>query len=314
MADVLTGATSDVGSGQLSNQVLTAYDRVARFALREMVVFDKLPQVKPGNLTSPGNPVNFKFWSDLSAATTPLDENVDVDAVGLSDSSVTVTPDEYGNAVLVTLRIQTDDYLIGFDSDVANIVNYNMVDTIDQLARTALGGATNITYVGQASRGAITSSNVLTANIVRQRRADLRGASALPVFGSDYAAIIHPDVAYDLKIETGENAWHQQGDRVQQEFRTAEIGRFAGFTFLESPRAELVADGGSSTTDVYVSYFMGQEAFAKAESVPAHIVMGPVTDKLMRFRPLGWHIYAGWDTLREASIQVVESASANGDN
>ena len=99
MANIFTGATADAGSGQLSNQVLTAYDRVSFFALRNETVWDQFAKVKPGNLTSPGNPVSFLFWSDLSAATTALDETVDVDAVGLSDSTVTVTPNEYGKLI-----------------------------------------------------------------------------------------------------------------------------------------------------------------------------------------------------------------------
>jgi hypothetical protein len=57
MADIFTGGSSAAGSGQLTNQVLTAYQRSAYFALRSQVVFDQFAKVKPGDLTSPGNPV-----------------------------------------------------------------------------------------------------------------------------------------------------------------------------------------------------------------------------------------------------------------
>jgi N4-gp56 family major capsid protein len=316
MADVFTGATSAAGSGQMSNQVLTAYQRSAFFALREGVVFDQFAKVKPGDLTSPGNPVKFLFWSDMSQATTALTETVDVDAVALSDSLVTVTPAEYGNAVLLTIRLRTDDFLIGFDADVANLLNYNLVDTIDVLARTAADGGTNVTYSGTTTgESSVTASDDLTVALVRQQRAALRKASVMPWDSSSYAGIIHPDVAYDLKGETGDGSWtaaaqYSEVSRIWND----EIGLFAGIRFVESPRAKLNADGGSGTVDTYTSYFFGQEFLAKAESIPPHMVLGPVTDKLRRFQPLGWHAYVGWDTLREAALRRVISASTIGSN
>jgi N4-gp56 family major capsid protein len=315
MANIFTGATADAGTGQLSNQVLTAYDRVAFFALRNQVVWDQFAKVKPGNLTSPGNPVSFLFWNDLTPATTPLSETVDVDAVGLSDSSVTVTPQEHGNAIIKTIRIRTDDYLIGFDSDVASLLAWNLVDTIDALALAAVNGGTNEDYVGQVSEAAITATDIMTADEMRQKNAELRNAAAMPWEGLFYVSIMNPDVSYDLKSETGDGAWvapHQYVDT--KEIYTNEVGTFAGFRVVETPRTTINADGGAGTVDTYSTYFFGREFLAKAESIAPHMVMGPVTDKLMRFQPLGWHFYSGWDTLREASLRRLLSASSIGAN
>lgn len=314
MADVFTGATSAAGSGQLTNQVLTAYQRNAMFALREGVIFDQFAKVKPGNVTSPGNPVKFLFWDDMSAATTALTETVDVDAVGLSDSLITVTPAEYGNAVLLTIRLRTDDFLIGFDPDVSNLLNYNMVDTIDTLARTAIdAGGTEVTHTATAETD-ITASDDITVALVRQQRAALRKASVM-TWGSSYGAVIHPDVAYDLKQETGDGSWtaaaqYSDVSRIWND----EIGTYAGVRFIESPRAKINADGGASAVDTYTTYFFGQEFLAKAESIAPHMVLGPVTDKLMRFQPLGWHLYAGWSVLRSSALRRLITASTIGSN
>jgi len=93
-------ANAFTDSTALTDTIVTAYDRVAFFALRAGLVFDQFARVKPGNLTSPGAPVQFTFWSDMSRATTALVETVDVDAVALSDSTVSVTPNEYGKLAL----------------------------------------------------------------------------------------------------------------------------------------------------------------------------------------------------------------------
>ena len=316
MADVFTGGSSAAGSGQLTNQVLTAYQRSAMFALRAGAVFDQFAKVKPGNVTSPGNPVKFLFWSDLSQATTALSETVDVDAVGLSDSLVTVTPAEYGNAVLLTIRIRTDDFLIGFDSDVSSLLNYNMVDTIDRLARNAIdAGGTQVIHSGATAETDIVVGDELTVALVRQQRAALSKGSVMPWEGNSYGAVIHPDVAYDLKSETGDGSWtaaaqYSDASRIWND----EIGTFAGIRFVESPRAKINTDGGSGTVDSYTTYFFGQEFLAKAESIAPHMVLGPVTDKLMRFQPLGWHTYAGWSVLRSTAVRRLLTASSIGAN
>jgi N4-gp56 family major capsid protein len=315
MADVFTGATSAAGSGQLTNQVLTAYQRVAMNALRADTQFDQLAKVKPGDLTSPGNPVKFLFWDDMTAATTPLNEVTDVDTVGLSDSLVTVTPAEYGNAIQLTKRIQTDDFLIGFDADVAELLAWNMVDTIDTLAQAVVDAGGTEVIVDGGTEAALTAGDVLTVAAVRARRAALAKGNVRKWDSSHYGTIIHPDPLVDLKNETGDGAWAATSSySAPMNIWNDEVGAYAGFRFIESPRAKLNADGGASAVDTYTTYFFGQEFLAKAESIAPHLVLSPQTDRLRRFQPLAWHAYVGWAILRSAALYRVISASSIGAN
>lgn len=319
MADVILGGSS-TGSGvtQLSNQILTSYQKTAYFALREGVVFDQFATVKAGNVTSPGTPVSFLFWSDMSVASTALDEGVDVAARSLSDSTVTVTPAEYGDAVILTARLRADDFLIGFDANVANLLNYGMVNTIDFLAEAAISGGSNQELMANATDVTdVLSTDIITVAKAREKRATLRSASAMTWYGDAYGCIIHPDVAYDLKQESGDAGWQDTsvyGTNTQDRVWNDEIGKWANMRFIETPRALLTEDGGSSTVDLYTTYFFGQQFLAKAETIPPHMVMAEPTDKLKRFASLGWHFYAGWDTFREAALQRLLTASSIGDN
>lgn len=303
------------GTSALADQVKAAYDRNAFFALRANSVYDQFARVKPGNVTNPGSSVSFLFWADLSPATASLSETVDVDAVALSDSLVTITPAEHGNAILTTVRVMTDTYLIGFDSDASNIVNYNMVDSLEHIAGEALeAGATTTTEDGGAE-GSMTAGDILTLPRIRKEIAALRKNNVVPVVGSDYALIIHPDVTYDLMEATASTDWSafviNSGD---PEWRTGMVARLAGASLFESTRANINVDGGASNVDTYSNFFLGQDAFGKAVSIPPHIVPGPVTDKLMRFRPLGWHAYLGYGVIRSVAARNVISASSIGDN
>ncbi len=53
-----------------------------------------------------------------------------------------------------------------------------------------------------------------------------------------------------------------------------------------------------------------QQALAEAVAEEPHVVAGPVTDKLMRFRPLGWYGMLGFARYREASLYRIESSSS----
>jgi len=135
------------GTSALADQVIAAYDRSAYFALRAGSVFDQFTTVKPGNVTSPGSSVSFLFYGELTATTAVLSETVDIDPVALSDSLITVTPAEHGNAVLTTLRVRTDSFAIGFDSNVANLIAWNMVDSLETVCREAYEIAGQTTWV-----------------------------------------------------------------------------------------------------------------------------------------------------------------------
>ena len=313
MADVYTGTSA------LSTDI-AAYDRLAYFAYRPELFFDSLADVKPTNQTTPGATVAFTKFTEMAAATTALSEAVDVDAVAIADAQVTVTLTEHGNAVVTTAKLRATTF-IEVDPVVANLIGYNAGISIDTIARNAVDAGTNVRYVGQTTRAAITAANVMTAAEVRRAGAELRTAN-VPTFGGLYAAIIHPKVSYDLRGETGAAAWRDPHTYSQPaEIWNGEVGAFEGFRFMESPRAtENLNAGATSTVDVYYTYFMGRQALAKAFSTGGGygpnpvVVAGPVVDKLMRFRPIGWKHFVGYGVFRQEALRRVESASTLGVN
>lgn len=311
MADAFSGTSA------LADQVQAAYDRNAFMALRAGAVYDQFARVKPGNVTSPGSSVSFLFWADLSTATATLSETVDADAVALSDSLVTLTPAEHGNAVLVTIKVQKTTFALGFDPDVANIVAYNMLDSLETLAQEAIEAGATTTTVDAGAESSLTAADVITLNKVREQVAILRGANVAPIAGSNYACIVHPDVAYDLMTATAGTDWAafvQRQPSAGSQWYNGQIMQAAGVSFIETPRAAINVDGGSTTTDTYSNYILGQDALGKAESIPAHVIPGPITDKFMRFMPLGWYGYLAYGVIRSAAARNLISASSIGSN
>ena len=211
----------------------------------------------------------------------------------------------------------------------------------------------------------------------------MRTNKAIPRKGSLYWAGIHPEVAHDLRAETGVGSWRQPHEyQSNDEIWAGEIGTYEGAFYVESPRLfadKKGADQGTSTTTttaaaasgattlaltavafqvgdrlsgtglatsgvqvtainglnvsidtpvlsagvtsgatititpetkVFNTYFAGQQALAEAVAEEFHVVIGPVVDKLMRHRPLGWYGVAGWSIYRDEALYRVESSSS----
>ena len=303
----------------------TAFDRIAYFALRSELLFDAVADVMPVAQSMPGSAVTFTIFNDIAEATTPLTETSDVSAVAMSDSQVTVTLTEYGNAVSTTAKLRGTSFLDVYAA-AANIVGYNAGISIDSIIREVLAAGTNVVYGGggstnPSSRATVEAEDIIEANDIRKVVAQLRKANAVS-FGGMYMGYIHPDVSYDLRRETGVASWrdpHVYSDPAN--IYMGEIGAFEGVRFIETPRAKNFENAGaSSTVDVYCTHIMGRQALAKAHSLTdgngpfPRVVRGPVTDTLYRFQPIGWYWLGGYGRFREASLRRVESSSSIGSN
>jgi len=297
----------------VTNQVQTGYDLAADFALRSIPIFDQFTTVKTAD-TNPGDSITFHRWTEIAEQTSALNEVTDVTPVALASTLLTVTPVEQGMTTVTTAKVRSDTMLPGFSADQVNLVAYNMATSLDTVCRLVMDASGTERWIGQTSEAAITATDILTADEVRQEHAAIVGANVMP-FGADYVWVAAPAVTYDLKSETGDGAWIAPAQYVNTDkVYNNEVGKFAGFKFIESNRVTLTADGGAGTVDTYHNYIFGAENTAKAVSTPPKIVQGPVTDYLMRLVPLGWYAYLGYDTFRAEASRLVLCASSIGAN
>ena len=311
-----------------------AYEQLAYFALRSELLFDQAADVQPTNQSMPGSSVIFTKFGDLSAATSALTEIDDVTPVVMSDSQVTVTLVEYGNAINTTAKLRGTSFL-DVDAAAANIIGYNAGDSIDQVVREVLaGGSQNIFYGSggaslPTSRATVGSDDIITANDIRKMTASLRKKN-VATYNGYYMGFIHPDVSYDLRRETGNASWNAPHVAVDTaNIYNGEIGTFESVRFIETPRAKIFENasngsgsstGSSATVDVYCTHVMGRQSLAKAYSIAdgngafPKIVEGPVVDVLRRFNPMGWYWLGGYGRFREEALGRIESSSSIGAN
>jgi N4-gp56 family major capsid protein len=389
-----TSSTSLGGTVGGAGLVQKAYDRLLEFALRAEPLIRSVADKRPARQAMPGQTVVLQKYVDLDAVTSTLTETTDPDAVALTTpTSVTVTLNEYGNAVLVTRALELFS-LADVDPAIANIIAFNLADSIDQVAMTTLRSGSNNLYSGSATTVAtVAASDTIDSADIRKVVAKLRSNKATYRRGSEYWAGIHPEVSHDLRAETGNMGWnfvHAQTSPSVDKIWAGEIGTYEGAFFVESPRlynaksgadqtalattaatvagvsagytlgvasssviasrAEVgdkiagtgiasgakisaISTSGSTTTitvdtantgavtvsttitvtpvtRVFNTIIAGQQAMAEAVAEEPHIVIGNVTDKLMRFRPMGWYGVLGFAVYRDEALYRITSGSS----
>ena len=389
-----TGAATLGGTVGGAGLVQKAYDRLLEFALRSEPLIRSVADKRPARQAFPGSTVVLQKYVDLDTATNTLTETTDPDAVALSTpNTVTITLNEYGNAVLVTRALELFS-LADVDPAIANIIAYNLADSIDAVAMTTLRSGSNNIFAGDATATAnVDAADTIDSADIRRAVAKLRANKAKARRGSYYWTGIHPEVSHDLRAETGNMGWnfaHINSDPAVNNVWAGEIGDYEGAFFVESPRlfsaksgadqsaltttavtvagtsagftfgvassaviatrAEVgdkiagtgiasgakiaaISTSGSTTTftvdvantaavtattvvtvtpvtRVFDTIVCGQQALAEAVAEEPRIVIGNVTDKLMRFRPMGWYGVLGFAIYRDEALFRITSGSS----
>jgi N4-gp56 family major capsid protein len=269
-----TASTSLGGTVGGAGLVQKAYDRLLEFALRSEPLLRSVADKRPARQSIPGSTVVLQRYVDLDQKTSTLTETVDPDAVALTTpTSVTITLAEYGNAVLVTRALELFS-LADVDPAIANIIAYNLADSIDAVVATELTGGTNAIYSGSAtSTATIAAASTIDSADIRRAVAKLRANKAKARRGSYYWCGIHPEVSHDLRAESGNLGWnfaHINSDPAVNNVWAGEIGDYEGAFFVESSRLPNAKDGADqsalATTAVTVAGTSAGFTFGVASS------------------------------------------------
>ena len=312
MADAFISTTTQ------SNLVAGAVDRYVRAALRHTPMLRSVADTRPVQINMPGDTVSLYTYSDLAPATTPLNETTDPDAVSLGNPTNTdITLNEYGVATVSTVRLQNMAFS-DIDPNQMDQVAYSLRNTLDVLVRDVLSGGDNVRYSNaKTATNTVTSQDNLASSDIRFVVAKLRGNAAQGKRGELYWCGVHPDVAHDLKAETGAGSWRDAHIYAAPDLIWPnEIGVYEGCFFVESARMKSAADGGDGSDSgtnadvVYRTIVAGQEALAEAVAKEPRVEIGVYPDKLNRFFPMGWHGILGWAIFRQEALYRIESGSS----
>ena len=232
-----TNVTTD---GGLSDEMKTFYSDYLIDLAEPYLVHDQFGQKHPIPKNG-GKTIEFRKYSPLAKALTPLTEGVTPDGQKLTMSVKTATVSQYGGYVElsdVLLLTAIDNNLL----QATELLASQAGRTLDTITREVLQGGTNVMYAqGGSSRATLaytnaSSNNNVTFDDIRKCVRALKVQNTPKIKGS-YVAIVHPDVAYDIMSDT---KWinvktYSDPDGMYE----GEIGKIEGVRFVETTEAKV---------------------------------------------------------------------------
>lgn len=322
-AELNTNVTTAASAGNnLSAEMKTFYDMTLLDEASPNLVHDQFGQKRPIPAGA-GKTIEFRKFSSLPKATTPLTEGVTPDGGKLDVSTLTSTVSQYGYYVVQSdiLELTALDNTI---LEATKLLGKQAGVTLDTIVRNILVAGTNVTYcpkvteTGTAevkSRAELDATCKLTVDVVKQVVAKLRGQNA-PTIGGNYVAIIHPYVAYDLMSDPAWIEAHKYA--TPDNLYTGEIGKIAGVRFVESTEAKIWTGTGCPTgLAVFGSLFFGDGAYGTTEvtggglqTIVKQKGSSGVADALDQRSSVGWKALKTAEILIPNYLVRVESCSA----
>lgn len=269
-----TGATTPFtpGSDDLGPLNKTFYDTELLDNARDQLIFAQLGR-KQGLPKNHGRTVEWRRWRTLGRVG-QLTEGVIPTGKKLGIVAITVSLAQYGDYVTISDLLMThaiDDAVLGATEELGAAAGL----TNDELVRNVLMAGTNIifadamngsTYVSTpATEAALqtalaTYSCNLTSRSIAKAVTNLKkGAKMQKYSGQYYVAVVHPDVAEDLRLN--DPAWIEAHKySATEEIFNGEIGRMHGVRFIESNLAPVIKTQGQ-TYATFKTMFFAKDAF-----------------------------------------------------
>lgn len=300
----MAAVINTTGTSTLSPEMKTFYDKQLLKNAKAVLVHNQFGQKRPIPKNG-GKTIEFRKFSPLAKAKTPLTEGVTPDGKALTVTAITATVGQYGDYVAMTDMLQ----LTSFDPilvETNNLLGVQAGETLDSLTADILNAGTNVQYAGgKTARTALAAGDVLTVDDIKKAVRTLKRNKAKPINGS-YVAIVDPEVAYDLMndAEWVDVKTYSDPKGIYQ----GEIGKLYGVRFVETTEAVTFTVGESpNQKTVHSTLVLGADAYGiisveggGLQTIVKQLGSAGSAD------PLDQRATAGWKAVHTAKILVEE--------
>lgn len=301
-------AESVGGANTLSAENKTYYDMRLIDEAGPLLVHDQFAQKRPIPQGG-GKTIEFRKFSPLPKATTPITEGVTPDGKRLDVTAFTSEVAQYGDYITQSdiLELTTIDNTI---VEATKLLGRQAGATLDTVTRNVLNTGLNISFapkldsVGNETvvvdRDDLDTTCVLTVKMVQKIVAKLKGQNAPKINGS-YVAIIHPYNSYQLMRDPEWKYPHQYKDTSN--LYEGEIGMVAGVRFVETTEAKVWRN--TKDHAVFSTLFLGEGAYGVTE------ITGGGLQTIIKQKgsagtadPLDQRSSIGWKAIKTAELLV----------
>ena len=266
---------------------------------------DKYPIPKNG-----GKTIEFRKYSPLAKAVTPLTEGVTPSGNSLDVTTITANVAQYGDFITISDVLE----LTAIDRNIeqaTKLLGAQAGRTLDSIVREVMVGGTNVLYAPKVNGATVTAvtdrdeidnTALLTVDVIFKAVAKLRSQNAVPI-DDMFVGIVHPNVACDLMLSDGWIEAHKYAS--PENIYRGEIGQIGGVRFVQTTEAKIWGGAGASGNSVYATMIIGANAYGVTEVTGGglqHIVkqLGSAGTA----DPLNQRASTGWKALKTAERLV----------
>ena len=273
--------------------------------LKQKLLWYKTAKVHPVTKGANSKTVIFRGFNRLSLAITPLNEGVTPAGQNLTMNTVTAVLSQYGDFTVIS-DIAEFLYDRSAIKDASDDLGIQATETIDTTIMNVVAAGTNVIYGDGtvSTRATVATTMKLTSALITRdvrflERNNVEKFDAQPIIGSAYALVGHPDVMYDLRLDTSWiSAVNYSSPTPSNEYRgdlfTGELGYWQGVRVISTTMSPVYAASGASSQAVYGVLCYGKGAYAVSEftgGLKTYIHTGGVqdtSDPLEQRSTVGW--------------------------
>ncbi len=328
-ADVINSTTSSATGNNLSVENKTFYDKQLIRLAGSKLVYSQFGQ-KRNIPQNGGKTIEFRQFTPLPKAMTPLTEGVTPDGQALDVSAKSATVHQYGGYVTVTdmLDLTAIDKVV---LETVEIMGNQAGKTLDSVVRNVLMAGTNVQYAdGSVSEraslqgGEASGNHYLTVDCLEKAVTTLKKQNAEPFSDGYYVAIVHPSVVYDLMQDPKWAEYNKYTEKNAEKLMRGEIGTIAGCRIIETTEAKIwtgAENGGKDGRAVYGTLVIGKNAYGVTElsggglkTIIKQLGSAGTSDPLDQRSTVGWKAIQTAEILVDQYMVRIESCSSFNDD
>jgi N4-gp56 family major capsid protein len=288
----------------ISDEILTVYSRDAILEAQPLFVFRNFVDEKTQLGVEKGETIQFLKLNNIGKGQQLLDEFTPMPRQTMSESTVSITVSEWGNAVVVTRRSATASFRDVLD-DATELLGQSYYQTVDDYLRDVFLQTGNVQYAGGVvADGSITSTDVFNTAEIKDAVETLKTLNIPQVRrGGDrfYVCVAHP---HQLRKLRDDAAWQRVKEYSDpQDIYNGEVGRYEDVIFIETTQMPITTGAGSGGIDIYSAIMIGDRAVGYAETVPLEIVSDGIQD-FGRYISLGWYTIMGAGIINDYLVEI----------
>lgn len=299
-------------ASDIPNSVIELLNQAFILTFQDNIIFNPQSNLISYKESIGGKSMDIADYNVLSPVSSSLTDGTNVTPSAIDDNAVTLTPEEYGDAIETTslASIQSGGSV---DTAASQIVARQASESVNLAAITALKNTSNSFIANSVgAESSLTSSDTIQASDVKYAHNRLRRNNVPRLSDGSYVAIANEDVISDVKNLSDWTDVQKYADAVQ--VLKYELGMYGGFRWLGTQANAANADAGDTNVDTYDTVFMGAGGLGYGVSAPIRMVFHIPDSPLERKVNVGWYGVYTFKLVKNTSIWMCTAASSYGAN